>query len=320
MPKRKFTSEFGLNMLVEYKFLLQQDHLDVVDRTGVFPHIYMIARRPQISLTPDSMVFTKERVTGQFRKQVKDKQIPIPFDVPNMLGTSDVTVKCDYPYTEVAIVDADGETISHGKCALLLGTFGSKYWEHLDLEVLYVGQAFGKAGERTAADRLRNHKTLQGIYSEAMRLAPDQNIWLILLTFQSPMLLASFDGRNKDTEMSADADTDHMFGVLGAEVSEQQRINFTEAALIKYFQPSYNTMFKDSFPNPAHSTYSKCYDIDLNMVSVELQTEDIGARLWSPSAPASYLHLCSFPLHSREERVFMFDFFPTPKADVESDK
>lgn len=320
MPKRKFTSEFGLNMLVEQQYLVQQEHLDLVDQTGVLPHIYMIARRPQISLTPNSMVFTKERVTGQFYKQVKDKQILIPFDVPNQLGTTDVTVKCDYPYTEVSIIDADGVTISEGKCALLLGMFGSKYWKHLDLEVLYVGQSFGKAGERTASDRLRKHETLQGIYSEAMRLAPDQGIWLILLTFQLPMLLASFDGRNKETETSADEDAAHMYSVLRTEVSEQQRINFTEAALIKYFQPSYNKMYKDSFPNPAHSTYSECYDIDLNMISVELRTDNIGVRLWSPSAPASYVHLCTFPLHSRQKRVFMFDFFPVPKADVESEK
>lgn len=315
MAKRKFVSEFGLNMLAGYRFVLQQDQLDVIDATGVSPHIYMVARRPRISLKPNSMTFTPESVSGEFLKHIEGETESIPFSVPNKLGTADVTVNCQYPYTELSILDHDGTPIASGKCAALLTTFGKRFWPHLDLEVLYVGQAYGTDGGRTAADRLRKHETLQSIYAEALRCAPDQDIWLVICTFQEPMLIASFDGRESvATEASASEDTEHMHNVLHRvvreEISEQQRINFTEAALIRYFRPAYNKTYKDSFPNPAHTTYSECYDIDLNSVSVELQSDDLGTRFWSEAVAPSYLHICSFPLHSRDERVAMFDFFP----------
>lgn len=307
MSKRKYISEFGLNMVSGYRFLTQQDQLNVVDHAGIDPHIYIIGRRPRITLDPKTVTFEESFVSGEFRKQIKDKFIQIPFKVPNLLGTHRVALKCDYPYTEYNIVTEDGRVIAEGKSALLLSTFGIEFLEHMDLEVLYVGQAYGKEGSRNAAKRIQKHETLQGIYAEAIKNSPDSDIWLILSTFE-PYLLASFDGVSKDYSTTIDQDDAHIENVLQADVTEQQQINFTEAALIRYFQPSYNKIYKDSFPNPAHSTYSECYDIDLNMINVELNTEDLLFRIWSRSAKPKWIHYCSFPLHSKEERMYMFDF------------
>lgn len=306
MTKRKYLSEFGLNMVSGYCFLIQQDHLDLIDQTGVDPHIYIVGRRPKISLNPSSVAFEKDYVSGEFRKQIKDKYVSIPFKTRNMLGTHEVTLKCEYPYTEYEIIESGGNAIAGGKCALLLASFGFEYWEHMDLEVLYIGQAYGKDGSRNAADRLKKHETLQGIYSEAIKNSPDCDIWLILCTFE-PLMLASFDGRQKEYVTTIEQDTGHIKEVANADITEQQQINFTEASLIRYFQPSYNKIYKKSFPNPAHSTYSECYDIDLNMVSTEIQTEDIGLRLWSESVAPEWVHFSSFPLHSKKERMYMFD-------------
>jgi hypothetical protein len=177
---------------------------------------------------------------------------------------------------------------------------------HLDLEVLYIGQAYGSDGSRTAVDRLQNHSTLQGIYAEAIRNSPDQEVWMVLCSFE-PYLLASFDGRSKNYATTLHQDDAHIHQVISTAITEQQEINFTEAALIKYFQPEYNKVYKDSFPNPAHSTYSECYDVDLNMVSVEVQTEELRLKLWSEAAKPAWVHFCTFPLHSKQERQFMFD-------------
>ncbi len=174
------------------------------------------------------------------------------------------------------------------------------------MEVLYVGQAYGKDGSRNASDRLQCHTTLQGIYAEAIRKSPDQDIWLIVSSFE-PLLLCSFDGRSQNYLTTDQQDSDHMKEVVDNDMTEQQQINFTEAALIKYFRPPYNKEYKDTFPNPAHSTYSECYDIDLNMVCVEVQTEDLMLGLWSEKVDPSWIHFCSFPLHSREDRVYMFE-------------
>ena len=77
--------------------------------------------------------------------------------------------------------------------------------------------------------------------------------------------------------------------------------------MIRYFQPEYNKIFKDTFPNPAHKTYAECYDLDINSVAVELNTEDSYCRLWSEAVPPRWTHFIHYALHSRAERQAMFD-------------
>ena len=184
--------------------------------------------------------------------------------------------------------------------------FGDTRYSHLlDTEVLYVGQAYGEGGSRVAPERLKTHSTLQGIYAEALRASPDTEIWIALWSFEL-MILTSFDSRFP-VATTLEQDDSHIANVLGKGISEQQQINFTEAALIRYFQPEYNTMFKESFPSPAHSTYAECYGLDLNTVNVELQCEPLGCRLWSNVVAPEWDHFVTFPLHSPEARKEMFD-------------
>lgn len=92
-------------------------------------------------------------------------------------------------------------------------------------------------------------------------------------------------------------------------MSDQQFVSFTEAALIKYFQPEYNKTFKNIFPSPAHLTYKDCYELDLNMIAIEIQTENVMCRLWSQHVEPKWTHLHKFILHSVNDRKSMFDFF-----------
>jgi hypothetical protein len=302
---RKFSSEFGLHVCTDYSWLLQQDQLDCLGDLPAEPHIYLVGRRPRISIDPDSIKIEPQIITGRFFKHVQDKKVGIPFKAPHEFGRTDLTVSSDYPFTEVSFTTPDGERVLTGKTAILLGMFGPMYWEHLDLEVLYVGQSYGDGGNRNAVQRLQRHSTLQGIYAEAIRNSPDQDIWLILLCFKRYML-ASFDGITKNYQTSEEENDEHLEAVITNPVTQQQEVNFTEAALIKYFRPEYNVKYKDTFPSPAHSTYEQCYAIDLNMVSVEVQTEELRLRLWSQTASPQWVHIAKFLLHNEEERRYMF--------------
>jgi hypothetical protein len=306
IPERKYFSEFGLNMSVAYRFLLQQDNLSVIDKTDITPHIYMICRRPRIGIRPESTVFTKNYVEGEFFIQKGEKKEIIEFKTPNKTNRDDLKMYSDYPYTEFFVKSDAGEVVSSGKTALLMASCGSDLWKYLNLEILYIGQSFGVGGERSASERLKKHSTLQGIYSEAIQRSPDQEIWLLLSTFQE-ILLSSFDGSKSNYGTSDEEDEEHIKEILNTEVSLQQKINFTEAALIKYFQPHYNKIFKDTFPNPKHTSYSECYDLDLNMVSVEFHTEGLGTKLYSNEIDPKIRHFCMYPLHSKEKRMYMFD-------------
>jgi hypothetical protein len=71
MSTRKYMSEFGLNMCTGYRLLLQQDQLDKVDDLGFEPHIYIIGRRPRITIDPASVIVSEDRIRVDFVSKSK---------------------------------------------------------------------------------------------------------------------------------------------------------------------------------------------------------------------------------------------------------
>ncbi len=304
MTERKYISEFGLHMMAEWRFVTQQDGLgfEGIDEC----HIYLIGRRPRITLVPESVVAEDGMISGTFLVHRPDGVVRRDFKTRNLLGREDLVVTAPYPGTSFEIRTSDGQLLANGKSALMFQRAIRDFEGDLDLEVLYVGQAYGTDGSRSARDRLKEHKTLQAIYSEALSRTPDQEVWLCLMTFQE-IQIASFDGRHAEYGTTLEEDSEHIRRVNRTPISEQKKINFTEAALIRYFDPPFNVMFKDSFPSPAHKTYSECYDVDLNAVGIEIQTDDLNFRLWSRSVEPNWIHIHQFPLHSPQERRSMFE-------------
>ena len=288
--------------------LLQQEHLGNLAGTPFNNHpchIYLIGRRPRVAIIPESIQFKNGSISGEFAIQRGASSDKHKFSAAHEFGTDELKLECPYPHSEFKIINAAGQQIFRSKAAFLVAILGPDFWTLLDFEVLYVGQSYGEDGDRSAPDRLQNHSTLQSIYAEAIRLSPDIEIWISLWSFEAS-LLASFDGITKTYGTTPEQDEKHRKNVLRIGITEQQKISFTEAALIRYFQPEYNVAFKDTFPSPAHKTYAECYDIDLNLVSAELQTEQLRCRFWSPKVAPAWVHFAKFHLHSPEERRGMF--------------
>lgn len=311
MTTRKFTSEFGLHMIATYLLLVQQDDLErrsaQVELARNSFHIYIICKRPRITIDPSNFEATPEWIRGVLKVQRAYTFEEVPFVARNQTGHASLVLESPYPHNRFALAAPNGDQIVEGKVGILAHMLRIPH-DVLNLEVLYVGQAYGKEGSRTAPDRLRNHSTLQGIYATASANFPDQEIWLVLCKFEE-MLIASVDGTQQAYRATDEEDTAHVQRILRTPVSEQQRINFTEAALIRYFDAPYNKIYRDSFPNPAHGTYAECYEIDYNAVSVELTTDELNCRLYSAKVEPAWWHIPKFALHSREDRMSMFTFF-----------
>jgi len=154
------------------------------------------------------------------------------------------------------------------------------------------------------------HSTLQQIYSDAIQKNPDSEIWLSLLSFEK-IMLTNIDGINKYPESTEKSSINSASKVLtkfiNNELSEKQVINFTEAALIKYFKPKYNIEYKDTFPKPSHTSYKECYDLGVNSVAIELNTKCIKTRFYTELMERDYIHLGSFTMEGRDQRISMFD-------------
>lgn len=92
-------------------------------------------------------------------------------------------------------------------------------------------------------------------------------------------------------------------------ITDRQKINFTEAALIKYFQPKYNIEFKDSFPSAKHKSYSECYKLDVRALTIELDTSDMIRKIYTDTTGRKERHLKMCEFNSDKDRISMMDAF-----------
>lgn len=309
----RFISEFGLNMVMDGFVLLQDEQVGQMDELlpPLFPggapefHIYVVGSRPRITLDPKSFIAADDAISITFIAHKGGDKISFPVRLAQPPNARVDRLECDWPHNTFSFWSGQTE-VCDGKVALFAATVVPELQLYLDLEVLYIGQSYGASGERGAADRLESHSTLQKILGETCRIQPDSEVWLVMFHFQE-FMLASFDGTMANIPGAQEADEGRIDRMLSNSISEQQQINFTEAALIRYFEPRFNEMFRKNFPNPAHKTYAECYSLDLNMVGVEIDTSDMRLRLHSKSRPAQWTHFATFPLHDPTERRYMFD-------------
>lgn len=290
--------------------LADQDGLDAIpEEVAAELHLYMVYRRPRIAAVPEEWSFTRSTVSAVFTTQHGEERRRFEVEGPNLFEDDRVEVSSEYPFTWIKMRDSQGE-FAGGKAAYVLPLLAGAR-EELNLEVLYVGQAYGPAGTRSARDRLRSHETLQGIYAEAISRTPDQEIFLLLLGLLPPVSMIQIGPgapvpHTEPTEEDIASDLTRLM----TEIPHQQQINIAEASMIRYFAPPFNTIYKERFPNPAHRTYADCYELDLNSVGFEMETSALGLMLYSETRAAAWMHSEVFPLHDAAERRRMFDFSP----------
>ena len=334
MSARKYITEFALGMRLSNAYLLQQDQLqnlrDFEEFQSAPSHIYIIARQPKISIDPESFHIDDKFYSLKFNIQKQNSYTHQIFKSPISSEILNLQLDCPYPHTEYTLKDKEDNIYANGKAALLLSQNISKLKELysynqkfqkindiqnlLSFEVLYIGQSYGKEGSRTALDRLPDHKTFQKIYFESNKKYPDKDVWIILFSFEK-FVVTTIDSTQNNYGASIEESDRHLFDVCSkvmndeAGITEKQSVNFTEAALIRYFQPEYNEKFKNNFPDNSHSSYSECYDLDINSVIIELSTDLEGMQfnLHSSNIPPAYNHLIHFNLHSKDERKSLFE-------------
>jgi len=271
-------------------------------------HIYMICSRPRISFNPNNFDIKTDSISGSFIVDKGELKEEHPFKVPNPPNLSITSYDLKFPYTDIDLLNKNGQIVSGGKSALLYPRLQTKYNTCLDLEVLYIGQAFGSNGERLATDRLFSHSTLQKIYAETIASFPNKDVWIILWKFE-PYVISMMGSGFENALVNFDGSIDHLNNVLESSITFDQQITFTEASLIKYFEPIYNKEYKTNFPSKSHSSYDQCYQLDINSVAFELNTRKLITQLYSPSIKPSVWHNKHFPLYSKDTRKDMFKYF-----------
>ena len=147
-------------------------------------------------------------------------------------------------------------------------------------EVGYIGQALGRKGQRTAIERLSSHSTLQKILADIYSNEPHMEVLLALYSFEFYRFILSMNGIDKSVRPD-DADRVRYHRILESQFERSMQICMAEAALIRYFEPSYNKIYKTGFPHSNLKILRKIYELDFAALIVEASIEDHHMTLFS---------------------------------------
>lgn len=325
-PLNKFDYKFGtegmLSMyLSSYQIILGADLENYSSqKNGTFDkenpcHIYFILRRPKVTIDPDSFKSRGKKAKFNLVIHQQNGYGIINIGTEFLKAKSKLILKTEYPYNIFAISEKDKLHMVARPSTLIdsVEVQDNISTEILDYEVLYIGQAYGKNGKRTAIERLSSHETLQKIYTHSLTQNPESDIYIMLTSFSQVSYLfglgSNFVDKTIGNEKRDDLITKHFFDKNGFEFSDQQKINFTEAALIKYFEPKYNQEFKSSFPDRRHKSYSECYKLDIRALNIELDTSEIIRNIYTEKTGIKSYHATMFEFKNDNDRLSMLGMY-----------
>lgn len=321
MNKRKYFSEFGLNVYTSNRVIIPIERIEFHKEKCKY-HIYGILSSPKIRYVKDSfktaergISFVLEReVKGQFKRFEINELV-----LSKSLNHTKLNLICDFPWNNLKIKLNDTNFLNfkglNNLSELNITAHNALMYftsETCKLEVLYIGQAFGKNGERVATDRLKSHTTFQRILTDYISFYPDKQLHVLLMEF-TPLVIANFDGLNKCNSTTDEEDEAHLNKVEGSPLKYNQIINITEAAIINYFKPHYNSDFVNNFPDKDHRGYTQYYDLEYNSLIVEIDLE-FGTKgnyelFTKKQRINSSFDNIKYDLFNEKDRKSMFDIF-----------
>lgn len=309
--KRKYMEEFALHTYTSYGMICYPNKLKEIRKNGdnFNYHIYMINQVPKLTIIRDSIVIEKERINLDVK--IDDGEFcsiePISFSLDYKIDHHEFNVILDDNEKDLIVKNNLGGGLSTNVLALY-----SKYSSNrLHCKVLYIGQAYGRSGKRTALDRLTNHEKMIEILGDTLYSGKTNDIAITLWEF-TPRLIASIDGISKKYVVSPEDDEERVENILAEPplIIDNQIINITEAALINYFKPIYNERLKDNFPDVKHKGYRSYYEYDYNSICVELDVSAINLILSSEKIPShNEWDFIEYNLDNDKKRKDLFEIF-----------
>ncbi len=323
MQNKKSTTEFSLSfcshgvLIVHPKDIenIKKEKNDIIDIANN-SHIYLIARRPRITFSPNSVHIIDGNIVGKFEYSNGENKKESWFLHRNV-NTSCQIVIGKYPHTEIHYTKNDKV---YSTVPANLMSIGCNYVDDLsirDLEILYVGMSYAK-GKRSAQDRLSSHSTLQKILADINFESPEMETLIIMVEFLQPKTAFVFYPGEEDV---VDQDNQSVLSVLKKQndkITKELEIMLIEASLIKYFSPKYNNKYKNKFPTRNQKILTELYAMNFGGLSVNLNTKDVNVRLYSGNREAGYHHMILYDLFDLNERDSFFRLMHVNKASDKS--
>ncbi|MHB1677890.1 MAG: hypothetical protein ACYCSS_10205 [Sulfuriferula sp.] len=285
-------------------------------------NIYMVARRPRISIKPKSVTLnaSAQTIDGIFSVNLGFEIKEIPFSYFNFFSALITDLgKLEYPYDHLRFVVANRTPVQI-RIHDVIRFSKTSLQPYSDLFVEYVGQSFGEDGDSDAIARLigktgkQGHGSLQKVLADINASNPESEVYLLLYsyTLYKKFMIA---GGYLVPEISLDDAPNRFDKLLDARVSREERVDLIEAALIKYFQPKYNDTYKKTFPQKTHEILNVLFDLDITGLSTSLSTNEHNIRIYSKFVAPSNQHCARYPIVQKSQRASFFDVvFPVADA------
>lgn len=321
MPlKRKYTTELMVVALVYGYVLVRPQELRLVDLPRADEtYLYLIGSRPRVTIDPASAMYFDGEIRVDGRLPIKERTQDFRATIMHALGPR-VFIESKYPFDNYAFRRFGEPPLATGVVAnmpLGRGVVGIPAAAD-NFNVLYVGQAYGKEGERSSVQRLKSHSTLLRILADA---TPDVQIWLALCRIDDLTLMATMNGI-EDGQVAGKDDAEHYASALrwlnSRGPDRHEAVSLAEACLIRYFKPSYNIQLKNSFPQPQHAVLTALAELDLHSVAVELQMQDLEMLVGNNNVQHARWHAQMFETHFDPRRGPILDLLRPPRGAPKS--
>lgn len=315
-PKRKYLSEFAVNLcsgrwlMISASQLMtggsmKADEKEVADNS----HIYLICRRPIVSFSSGTFCYKNGFLSGHLNYRLEGNLTEIPFEIEFPLLDGAINLKLSkYPHREFSTYNQAGEEVRYLPATAMSMGLGAhlKYKDLSNLEVLYIGQSYGD-GSRSAFDRLKSHSTLQKILAQSQYDFPDSEIFILTFEYAPYRVITQMDGRANEV-ITDHRDLERFHSILDNPLTEHQQICLVEAALIRYFQPQYNEIYKENFPDNKHKILESCYSLDFSSLVVEINTDELEFYLSSNTVDAKQHHIAKIDILDPASRWGFFHY------------
>lgn len=314
VPDRKYLSEHAVNiysarwLTITASQLASDGKMDAeTQEVSNLCHIYVVCRRPSMSIEPERFSFIDGKAQGELLYKIDGVTHNAPFSFSFNLadGATEVRVS-PYPHREIQSLNPEGEIVRYVPSDFIEMTRAADIPIMRNLEVLYVGQAFAD-GKRSAVDRLKSHSTLQKILANMQYNNPDDEVVILAFEYLPYRIITMMDGRDRKA-IHGESDSERFSSILANPLTKHQQICLVEAALIRYFQPTYNEIYKASFPYSEQKILLDCYRLDFAALIVEIDTEELALQLLSTKVAANTHHIAKFDLIDPTERLSFFTF------------
>lgn len=258
--------------------LIEPDLLKRLDEC----HLYMICKRPRLSVVPDSISWGEEYVYLKVHCSIRGVTHEAEVEIQRNDGKRAASfVASPFPHRELLGLKDDGSTLSQMLFANMAHLIETLPPFARQLEVLYIGKGLAK----NTQDRLKSHSTLQKVLAQINSDDPETEVFALVYKFDYRRTVGGLV--KHDADKVRVLNLRHTIPPYRPSLDDQ--ISLVEACAISYFKTDqYNTHYIN-FPAATTDASRRASSAQTEFLLVQIDNENIGGlEIYSREvAPAS---------------------------------